>query len=405
MELACIDVISGEIDIDYTEEWKEAIYRNTGREFGDRYGDYTGKIIFNLDTEFKNSRSSLIEYNKWKLTLVKNINKVTGEINTKLKIRGNPAEIYYGKNYHNAPLTVFKGILNEFAATFHLDLNKIRLTAPFEPSITVVDPIDLELKEESLFGRVILFQDKRCEVMYNKTDKFMGYKAKKAHYSEKVYLPSRKFNEPMNCLRIESKYNRIKTFTQRTGIVYWADLLSEDAMYRCYKVVLDGWDDVVIYDPKLKRSKKYPAYINEMIRKGKDPEYWLHEFPLIAACPKTRKNRMKEYRELCYQKGEGLHRKIRNWLVNEGAKFQNVTSRLTGNIMELDGKELNIEDCYKPNKGYMEKAKKVSSKQVLIKSEENKEVVIYPHSLIIRTVMRKASHTKIRSVGQEISIG
>jgi hypothetical protein len=338
MRCAAVDQLTGEIYIDYSPEWMKQVYENTGEEFGDSIGDYTGKIRYKINDEFRNSRHSVITYEGWELTLYKTLDKLTGEFTTKLKIEGNPSSIYHaGKNYRNIPFEEFRDIINHCADIFCLDINKIILTTPYEPSVTVTaDPDVIRLNEETIRGRLITFQDRRFEIVTTSTGEYMGEVAKNTHYHEKVYLPSVKFNEAnLNYLRIEAHYNRVKTFKERTGINTWGDLIKEENIHRCYQVVLEGWNDVIVYDPKLKRNKKYPDYLNEMIRKGNKADFWIKEFPLTAS-NKTLKKRVEEYRELSFRKGEGLHTRVRNWIIKESEKFPNLTTRLTCKKWEIE---------------------------------------------------------------------
>ena len=328
-KLAFVDQLSGKIKIDYTKKWIKSVFDKTGKQFGDRYGDHNGELLYSVDNEVRDSRRSSFDHNGFELTLVKATDKLTEEFTTTLIINCNPSAIYFGgNNYRNIPFDAFKAILNEFCDTFSLDIDKIKITTPFEPSFTVVNPLNLVLNEESIRGRIITFQDKEFGITTNSHGDRMGYEANNSHFRRKVYLPEVKFRETLNYLRIESSYNRIKTFTDRTAIYTWGDLCTDNGQYECYKVGLKGWDDTNVYDPTLKTSKKYKPYLNEMIGKGGNADYWLKEFPLTAS-DKTRTSRIDEYRKLSFLKGDGLHTRIRNIIQIEGEKFRNVTTWLT----------------------------------------------------------------------------
>lgn len=336
-QIAFVDQLSGETFITNYDKWKEKVFSATGKQFGDTYGDVTKEILYSFNNELKNSRTSTFEYRGWKLTLIKTTDKLTGELLFKLKITGNPSAIHHGgKNYRNILFDDFKSILLNFSETFHLDLQQIRITAPFEPSCTIVNIPAFAFSQKTIQNRLIAFQgDKKFYEKSNKAGLFMGYEAKSAHYTKKVYLPAIKFNEPLNFLRVETSYKRVSTFKRKTSLSTWDDLLTEQGQYACSQVVLEGWDDTIVYDPKLRRSIEHPDYLNEMIKKGGNVDFWINEFPHLAKCSKTRQKRIQEYRDLSLKKGHGLHAKVRNWIKNEAEKFQNVTAWLTRNNIGL----------------------------------------------------------------------
>src|SRR5574337_1226806 len=129
--LAPADEISGEIIIDYSKEWITKVYERTGKEFGDTYGDHTGKLLFKAENDLTNYRDSSFEYKGWKLTLGKITDKSTGELKTKLRVKGNPSKIFFGdRNYRNPPVEEFKKLILDFGDTFQLPLEEIKFTIP-----------------------------------------------------------------------------------------------------------------------------------------------------------------------------------------------------------------------------------------------------------------------------------
>jgi hypothetical protein len=354
-KLATVDVISGKITFNYNSEWIKKVFDKTGKEFGDTFGDHTGNILYTSVSNFNDSRQSSFNYNGWKLTLVKTTDRLTGEMQFTLYIKGNPSAIYFGgNNYRNIPLDAFRSILSAFCDTFCLDINSIKISAPTEISITVVDPPNMLLEEHNLRGRLLTFQGvKEFHIKPNNDGNFMGYEAKankEAHSSFKVYLPAVKFNEPrLNFLRVERKYSKVQSFITRTGINTWADLITDQGQHECLQIVLDGWNDVMVFDPTLKASKRNLPYLNEMIKRGCDFNYWLKDFHRTAS-DKTRKRRIAEYNKLAFDKGEGLHTKIRNWITCEQRKSPNYYPKLIGNNSELikDEKEDTNTELIKP---------------------------------------------------------
>ncbi|WP_132051838.1 hypothetical protein [Pseudocnuella soli] len=398
MALAFVDQIAGEAIINDYESWKSKVYENTGMEFGDSYGDVTGRLLYDIETDSQTSRTSSFKYQGSELKLTKKENRFTGTTEYRLRIKANPSAIYFGgNNYRNIPFAAFKALLSDFATSLHLDLNKIRITAPFEPSITVaLQPLDFIISEQKLKGRLVIYQGSEHKEMNNWQDKFMGYRANNAHYCTKTYLPSVKFSDPsLNYLRVELKYNRINTFCKRTKIYTWADLLRGESMYHCYQLVLKAWDDTIIHDPALRRSKYYSTYLNQMIRKGSKADFWLNEFPLTAS-DKTRKERIQEYRELSFSRGEGLHTTVRNWMIQEGEKFRDVTTWLTCNNSELNNQEVNINNSFNiTNNMKAHNEKQINSEQITDTITVTKEIV--PQALI-RMVMKKAKAIEVENV-------
>lgn len=345
------DHISGVTEIkNYHKRWKEAVYKNTGIEWGDTKGDVTGKILYDYEDDRRTSRSCNRTYNEfWDLTLNKSYDKIADQFTVMLKIKVCPSKIFYrGKNHRNIPLFEFNKILIDFANKFSLNLLDITITGIVEASSTAYPECE-NLKQEFIKERMVRCDGKSFdEVRSDKTKKFMGLEVCNSHATDKLYLPGIKFGGDVNSVRIERAYNRVQTLTDKTGIRSFADLIKVKSHYEGHLIVLDVWDKTIIIDPKLRQSKKYSDHLNEMIYKGKSSDYWLKEFP-HSASDKTKKKWLNEYRDLSFQKGTGLHTAVRNCLLKEGIHLRKITYLLQGKISELDNKESYIKDCKKNN--------------------------------------------------------
>lgn len=342
-----IDHLSGLHDISNYDDWKHHVYEETGKEFGYSVGDVTGKRLYNADKEKSLISWDSFEFNYWTLTRIRTVDKETGEVTYKLKISGCPPKIYYGgNNLSNIPHDDFCKILKDFESMFLIPLDQIRIAAPTEVSGTF-------FFEGMIKERVILFQFKRpFEPTYNSDNELLGYEAENAHDDAKIYLPSLKFRQELNKIRIERRWKKIPNFRRDTGILTWADLLAESAMYECYKMVLATWkDDTIVYDPKLKAHSKYHPLINEIIKHGYKADYWTHEFLKKVSTYKAKKY-IEEYNRLAEKRDEGVYHKVLQAILEEGKKFQFVSSLLSGNKLKnnnsisinIDNKLINKEE-------------------------------------------------------------
>jgi len=285
----------------------------TGIDFGITYGRVSKKILY------KESKDTLIQkqrvsYKYSTLIFSELVDKTTGEMSYELKFTINPSKIYFkGKNYRNIPIEDFIKIIEEFCVSFNMDMSDVILTAPFEPSITISNPQDFIFSENTIKDRLILSKNRLFEATKNDRGGFLGYATKHDKNSQsydKAYLPALKFDEPdLNSLRIERHFQKVQNFKRVTGIDSWADLISEDGILKCYNEVRKVLNDMVIYDPTLRQSKKYPEWLNKMISMGNNGNYLIGNFSKSASV-KTVKSRYVEYKNLSHKKGEGLHDRL-----------------------------------------------------------------------------------------------
>ncbi|MFT3908063.1 MAG: hypothetical protein QM737_01445 [Ferruginibacter sp.] len=351
---ALVDELSGEFEIkcDYNQ-WAFVVHRNTGIQFGYEVGDVTGEILSDSESELHTFWKSKKQWNGWDLTLRRYLCKLSGELERRLYIKGNPSKIYYdGKNYANVPLLEFNKILTEFANAFCLKLENVKPAAPTEASITLQpDPEVLLLSKEILRERIFSGKadkegDDRYEVEKNKAGDLMGYKFKHGHFTNKIYLPALKFREPLNSIRIELRFDKIQSLFERTSITSWADLVKPEGHLELCRILLESLDKTIIVDPSLRRNiRSYPAWLNEMIYEGKKAEYWINRFPYTAS-DKTLKERLMKYRELSYEKGEGLHIKLR-LLIERECDLLRKPSSIEGTELGGTTDILNIKNCNK----------------------------------------------------------
>lgn len=344
MALIPIDAISGKYIVDkYHERWKDVVYKNTGIEFGDKYGHVTGTLLHNLDDNFKSVRLDTVEYNFWKLTLKVTTNKETKEDLFELFIKGNPSKTHFGgNNYRNLEEDEFRKTISDLTKVFCLNINEIKLTAPFEPSFTWVAPKDKQISEESLKDRFITDLHRGFVTMTNSHREYMGIETVSDNFYPKVYMPGVKFNEALNYLRFEKHYKKIYSFARNKNIRTWGELFTVTGIEACYQDLLDTLDSTRIFDPLLRTGPHNPTWMNDIIKNASRPEYWLNDF-IASASDKTRKQRLEAYRDLCLTEGEGLHRSLEKSIKEEAAKFtldkadkfRFVTSSLRGHNSDI----------------------------------------------------------------------
>lgn len=321
MGLIPIDAISGKYFISNYSQWKEQVFSNTGREFGDKYGHVTGSLLLHSDDEIKSVRHDTIEHNFWKLRLTITTDKETQQDTVVLSIMGNPSKSHFGgNNYNNLTSDEFDKVIKDLAYDFCLDVDEIRLTAPFEPSFTWVNPNNYILNEESFKGRFVVHLNSGFHIVTNDERIFLGVETASHNFYPKVYLPGVKFRQPLNSLRFEKHYSKIPVFSRATGIETWGDLFTTKGIYACYTDLLRTLDDSIIFDPTLKETPHNKIWLNEIIKNAGSSDFWLNEFKRSAS-DKTRKKRLNEYRDLSLTAGEGLHRKLEAALRWEADKF------------------------------------------------------------------------------------
>lgn len=389
-----IDELAGTVVINDYKSWSESVYNNTGIEWGDTLGDVTGKVLYNHNDEGSNSRSCEVSYNVyWVLKLIKSLNKETGEFTIMLKVNGCPSKIFYcGNNYRNIPLVEFKKIVVDFAEKFCLKLEDIKPAGSIEASITIEPDYDeLVLNHSSIRGRILSGKkDKYGEDSFietkNGSNDFMGYKYKHGHMTKKIYLPAVKFKEHLNSIRIEERFDKIQGLLERSGCIIesWEDLLTAEAHYKLYQIVLQSWESTIIIDRSLRRNRNNPDWLNDMINKGKHSSFWLNDF-FASASDKTLKERMITYRKLCFEKGDGLHTRVRLMIESEGQRLRDPSTWMNGRYSDIGYiKSDSIEDCNKNNimqivgdvrnHDSSNSGKKQSRKQLIREKERLKEI-------------------------------
>ncbi len=334
-----IDILSGTHSVINYDEWKYNFFNKTGQEFGDLKGHVTGENLYRINNYNSLIATDSITYNGWELKLINIVDKFTGEVQHKIKIKGCPAKIYNGhENLFNLTLNDFSNVLNDFSDTFSIPLDEIKIAAPTEVSGTFF--LDREINE-----RLVIFQLKKpFEPMYNSDSEIMGYQVLKEinqHFHPKIYLPGIKFRKPLNTIRIERHYDKIATLTRdTTGIYTWVDLLDEKMMFKCYQIVLDTWQDTIVFDPTLKLNVTGDPLLKQIIKHGYTPHFWQEKIKKQLSA-KALKKIIYQYNLLSTKYGEGLYENVLKSIKKEGAAWQNVTA----NCMVTNG------IIYKENKG------------------------------------------------------
>lgn len=276
------------------------------------------------------------EYETYRLVMeeIIRINKPTKYI---LKIKGSLHKnkfngANYERFYHSNAIEEIEKICN----TLEIDSKKAKIE-----NIEIGVNIKVEFVPHS-FLTTNLITYKHLQFNQYKPDKKnrrLGYECVLTQYNVKCYDKGLQFDLSYNLMRFELRFKKMQKINPY-GIYSLHDLKKPDIVDSLNVLLLDAWNDVLLYEPLKIDSTKLTQLQNSIIRDANNPKYWI----LLNNTNKRQFHyRRNVLKELIKNYGNGYHSVILAEIGNEwqyllNPKLYDFTIKVKSKFVQTDTK-------------------------------------------------------------------
>ena len=329
------------ITIKYTlpnfEEWK----RSVNISFGITVDTDTAEI----KTKKRYEKIITTHRAKWEtfdLIVKEVLNTTTGKTVFHLTIKGSLHKNQYaGKNFLPFTWQQLQLQVNHICKTLHLNPSQAQISS-LEIGVNILTPF---IVAPFLMQNIISYKGHSFNRYKSDGTGFcLGIYCSLTQYVIKVYDKGKQNDLPENLMRFEKRFLRMQVLNN-DGIKCLADLLNKDKVFNLLPMLLEAWQNVLIYDietgiirtkPELKESA-----IN-LITTGQNPKYWERlkkenkrqfnyhrdKFKILVA--KNGNNWQQLVKGLIQKEWQQLFKNCTNLQDGESAKLYNLTIKIKG---------------------------------------------------------------------------
>ena len=167
----------------------------------------------------------------------------------------------------------------------------------------------------------------------------LGYECVLTQYNVKCYDKGLQFDLSYNLMRFELRFTTMQKVNGQ-GIYNLHDLTDKNNIARLESLLLDAWNDVLLYEPMETVNATLTDLQKELIQCGNNPKYW-------SKLHKTNKTKYNYHRavlkELIRNYGKGYHSKLlakidKEWQYLLNPIFDEFTIKIKGKLVESDTK-------------------------------------------------------------------
>lgn len=227
-----------------------------------------------IRTKKRNETTITTHRGKWEtydLIVKEVLNNHTGQRVFYLTIKGSLHKNYYrGKNYLPFTWQQLQDEINHLCSSLSLNPSQARFST-LEVGVNIVTPF----KVTPFWRRNVVDYKGDPFVRYNKKNGVcLGKVCDLTHFSIKIYDKGVQNELPYNLMRFELKYLKMQSLNIR-GIKYLSDLQNFTKVYSLQAMLLNTWNDVLIFDIQ-QPVKKLPIKQKEiyLLIEGQDHKYW-----------------------------------------------------------------------------------------------------------------------------------
>jgi predicted RNA-binding Zn-ribbon protein involved in translation (DUF1610 family) len=165
----------------------------------------------------------------------------------------------------------------------------------------------------------------------------LGYECVLSQYRVKIYDKGLQFDLSYNLMRFELRFTTMQK-VNRCGIYNLHDLTDKKNIARFESLLLDAWNDVLLYEPMETANATLTELQKELIQCGNNPKYW-------SKLHKTNKTKYNYHRDvfkvLIRSHGKGYHSEIftkieKEWRYLLNPKFDEFTIKIKDKKVESD---------------------------------------------------------------------
>jgi hypothetical protein len=196
-------------------------------------------------------------------------------------------------NYDDFSFLDLVEVLNDISTKFKLPLDDCILRN-FEVGVN----INQGNSPKSLLNRLLLHK----YVAFKDVSRSNGHimQAEHSQYIVKIYDKGKQYNLPFHCMRIELKFTRMEKLN-RIGIRTLTDLIDPIIFHTLKKIVLNVWDDVLLFE--------YPLIENMLsnIERNKKQYQWRNKECWLSLTKQERYRQRKKYKLFVDRHTKNVH--------------------------------------------------------------------------------------------------
>lgn len=165
----------------------------------------------------------------------------------------------------------------------------------------------------------------------------LGYECVLSQYRVKIYDKGLQFDLSYNLMRFELKFKTMQK-VNGCGIYNLHDLTDKNKIDRLKVLLLDAWNDILLYEPMETANVTLTDLQKELIQCGNNPKYWSK----LKNANKTKYNYHRAvFKELIRNYGKGYHSKLlaeidKEWQYLLNPVFDEFTIKIKDKLVESD---------------------------------------------------------------------
>lgn len=255
-----------------------------------------------------------------------------------LKIKGSLHKNHFnGKNFQPFTWIDLQTQIHHICKTLLIDPKKARIST-IEVGVNLVTPFEVTT---FLKGNIINYKGKEFKTYKADKNGFeLGLFCDLSQYKVKLYDKGLQNNLPINLMRFEKQFLKMQ-IPQKKGVLYLSDLLDIQKVKKLKPLIVEGWENVLIYDiENLKGLKKNLGSDYDLLLNGQNPKYW----GKIKVANRDRYNYQRgKFKEIVLKYGTNSHYLVSDLIKNEWESlFINSTNLPIGDSAELRNLTLKI---------------------------------------------------------------
>jgi hypothetical protein len=255
-----------------------------------------------------------------------------------LKIKGSLHKNHFnGKNFLPFNWIDLQTQVRHICKTLLIDPNKARIST-IEVGVNIITPFEVT---PFLKGNVIDYKGKQFKTYKVDKNGFeLGLFCDFSQYKVKLYDKGLQNDLPINLMRFEKRFLKMQ-IPQKKGVFYLSDLLDIQKVKKLKPLIIEAWENVLIYDiENSKGLKKILGANYDLLLNGKNPKYW----DSLKGLNRDRYNYQRgKFKGIVLNYGRKYHFIVLNLIKNEWDNlFANSTNLPTGESAELHNFTLKI---------------------------------------------------------------
>ncbi len=255
-----------------------------------------------------------------------------------LKIKGSLHKNHFnGQNFQPFNWTDLQTQIHHICKTLFIDPFKARIST-IEVGVNIVTPFSVTrfLKEN-----VIDYKGKQFKTYKADRNGFeLGLFCDLSQYRVKIYDKGVQNNLSINLMRFEKRFLKMQ-IPQKKGVLYLSDLLDIKKVKKLKPLIIEAWENVLIYDIENSKELKKTLGANfDLLLNGNNPKYWgsLKDFN------RDRYNYQRgKFKDIVIKYGRNSHNLVLDLIKNEwDSLFINSTNLPIGERAQLRNLTLKI---------------------------------------------------------------